>query len=326
VIVPFSERAFHRWLSTHLRGSRNDPLPLGDDAAGITPGRGVLLLTTDSLIEGSHFLRGSPARRIGSAAVAVSLSDIAAKGGRPAGVLLDLLLPASTPMRWAQEVVLGAEHLATRYGCHVVGGDTKPSPVRTVVGTVVGFGSRSTLSPRSGARVGDLLVTTGPVGRGGWAARSLRVPGNPKRAVLTELLRVTPRVREGPILSRYAHAMMDTSDGIAESAHLMAAASHRRVILETERLPLYPPITKRIRNEGERLSLAFFGGDYELLAAVPPARVPAARRQLSRVPCTLTVVGRVVRGRGAVLEQKGTPGPLPHSGWQPFDRVRSPTL
>ena len=135
----FREEAFHGWLEHALRRGGGGLLPMGDDVAALKWGGVTALLTTDALSEGTHFLARSPPQWVGRATVAASFSDIASKGGTPAAVLIDLLLPPATPARWARAVVVGAERYASAHGCHVVGGDTKASSGRSVVGTVVGI-------------------------------------------------------------------------------------------------------------------------------------------------------------------------------------------
>ena len=295
---------------------------MGDDTAALPIGLDrVVLLTSDALVEGYHFLPKSPPRAIGAAAAAVSLSDIAAKGGRPVAFLLDLLLPPGTPETWARSVVDGAEAELARYGAHLVGGDTKPSPRRTVVGMLVGTGCRDRLAPRTGARPGDVIVTTGTVGRGGSALRAWNRARNSRRAG-ARLLRVRPRVREGPRLARWAHAMLDTSDGLADSARLLASASRVRVVIEAERLPIDPGLDRTVRAPRDRLRHAFLGGDYELLASLPPSQVRPARVALRRLGCPLTEIGRVERGSGAWLEESGRRRRMPEGGWRPFRSTR----
>jgi thiamine-monophosphate kinase len=313
-----NERAFHRWLQQHLPAGRRGPLPLGDDAAALPlTGRKVLLLSSDALIEGTHFLPQTPARALGEAAANVNLSDIAAKGGTPVALLLDLLIRPATPLAWGVGVVEGAEAAAARWGAHVVGGDTKPSRTPAVVVTVVGFGDRDHLAPRSGARPGDLLVVTGPVGRGGAAALPLR-RGRLTAEEVRSLVDVHPRVREGPVLVRFAHAIIDTSDGLADAAHLLAEASRVKVTIDAAAIPITPRLRGRLRGAKAELEAAFYGGDYELLAAVPPSALAAARRRLATFGCPLTVVGRVNKGRGAMLDIGGRLRPLPRAGWRPL--------
>jgi thiamine-monophosphate kinase len=318
---PLDESRFHDWLARSFPGAGQ--LPLGDDAAAIPIGRGrSLLLTTDALSEGWHFRAASPARSVGAAAASVSLSDIAAKGGRPIAFLLDLLLPPSTPEGWAQEVSVGAEQQLARFGAHLVGGDTKPARQRAVVGTLIGETRSHRLVPRSAARHGDVLVVTGAVGRGGHDLLAVRRRGRGRAQALARILDIHPRVVEGALLAGHAHAMMDTSDGFADSAALMAKASGVRLNVAQESLPLYPRLIELRLSHRALWSAAFLGGDYELLAAVPATRVAAARRALLRVGCPLAVVGRVERGRGAMWSVDGHASPMPSGTWRPFARRR----
>jgi thiamine-monophosphate kinase len=293
-------------------------LPIGDDTAALPVGAGrVALLTSDALVEGYHFLPDAPPRAVGAAAASVNLSDIAAKGGRPVAFLLDLLVPPGTSESWARGVVDGAEAQLARFGAHVVGGDTKPAPRRAVVGTLVGFAPGDRLAPRSGARAGDCLVTTGTVGRGGLAFVTWKEHARSSSA-RAGLLQIRPRVREGIALGRWAHAMMDTSDGLADSARLLADASAVRAVIKEPLLPIEPALRARGESLPTLRRRAFLGGDYELLAALPPRSVHAARAALGRLGCPLTEIGRIERGTGAWLATDRGEVPLPEGTWRPF--------
>jgi thiamine-monophosphate kinase len=319
-VRPVQERAFHTWLAAHLPAGHEGLLPLGDDAAAVEPPAGqVAVLSTDALVEGTHFLPDSPPGRIGSAASAVTLSDLAAKGARPAAILLALVVPVGTSASWVARVARGAEQMAARHGAHLVGGDTKPGPVPTVVSCGLGWGRADRLAPRSQARAGDLLVHTGTVGRGGVAAARLGgARAHPARA-LAELLDVHPRVDEGIALARFAHAMLDTSDGLAEAARLLAEASGVRIVVEEDRLPLAPAVRALGSSVAARRAIAFYGGDYELLAAIPPAALARAIASVRSAGGRLRAIGRVETGRGAWLSQGATIEPMPLPGWRPFE-------
>jgi thiamine-monophosphate kinase len=318
-VAAIQEASFHRWLKRHLPAGRSGLLPLGDDAAALPlGGNRTLILTTDALVEGTHFLAQSPPRFVGRAATAASLSDAGAKAARPIGVLLDILVPRGSPESWARAVAQGAEEMAARFGCHVVGGDTKPSSRRTVVSTVAALGRRDTLAPRGGARPGDFVITTGGTGRGGFAAWRLARCSRPSERILRQLLDIRPRVSEGRALGPLVHAMVDTSDGLAESAHLLAEASGVKVTLEWERLPLAPLWRRRSVSRSRVRRWVFFGGDYELCATLAPGKWPRARRLFHRIGTPLTIVGRVEKGTGAWLSEDRRIIELPYAGWQPF--------
>ncbi len=323
------EASFHAWLARSLPAGRHGLLPLGDDAAAVrVPAGSVAVVTTDSLVEGTHFLRDSPPEAIGRAAAAVSASDAAAKGAAPAALLLALLVPPGTPRAWAEGVTRGAERAARAVGAELVGGDTKPAPMRAVVSSLLAWAPPHRLAPRTRARPGDVLVTTGTVGRGGAAAYRLRhAPAGPRRLrALRAILDVRPRVPEGRRLAAHARAMLDTSDGIADAARLLAAASRVAVVVERAALPVDPALRRLPPAEGE--AALVYGGDYELLAALPPGAFPSAARAVRGVGGRLTRIGRIERGSGAWLEGPGPAGtsrrPMPPGGWRPFGRGRPP--
>jgi thiamine monophosphate kinase len=112
--------------------------------------------------------------------------------------------------------------------------------------------------------------------------------------------------------------MTDTSDGVLESAHLIAEASRTKLLLDPETLPLDPELRRRVRSPTERLRVAGFGGDYELFATMDPQRLLEARRALGRLRCPLTVIGSVRSGRGAFWQGARGESPLPLAGWDPF--------
>jgi len=319
---PFDERAFHRWLARRLDGGPRALVGPGDDVAVVRlGGQGLAVLTTDALAEPSHFRRASDPRAVGACAAGVSLSDLASKGAEPIAGLLDLLLPADTPAAWARAVVEGAERASALHGAHIVGGDTKAAAGRAIVSTFLGRVATPTVPRRSGARPGDALVVTGTTGRGGAAALALR-SSKPSRRALDAMLRVEPRVEEGRRLAPFAHAMIDTSDGLADAARLVAAASRARLILDDDRIPWATGLERL--EPRRRREVGFYGGDYELLAAVLPATVPRAITAVNGVGGALTVVGEVRAGSGAwIWTGHDRPAPLPSAGWDPF-RPRAP--
>ncbi len=316
--TPLNERAFHAWLSRRLPWGSAGLLPLGDDAAALRPPEGELVVASvDSFVQGHHFLPDTPPELLGRAAVAAGLSDVASKGARPCAILLAVVVPVGTPQRWAERLVLGAERTAAAAGAHVVGGDTKPGPTPMVAGVAFGWAPPDRLRARSAARPGELLVTTGTVGRGGASSIGLSERGPRRERAVARMLELTARVREGPVLARYARAQLDTSDGLAESARLLARASRVRVVVDEASLP-WDRRLLRLPPERRR-TIGFYGGDYELLATVPPSVVGRARAALARLGCPLRVIGTIGIGRGAFLRVGAREIELPHAGWQPFE-------
>jgi thiamine-monophosphate kinase len=203
-----------------------------------------LVLTQDALVENVHFrLDWLSWRDLGYRAAVVNLSDLAAAGATPELLLITLGLPADTDVQDVVELYEGLRE--TRVP--VVGGDT--TAAERVLLSVTAVGRSDRVPGRSGARPGDLVVVTGPLGAAGAAFREHRY------------VRPPIRIDEGRRLAPVAHAMLDLSDGLAQDAGHVAARSGCRLVIDVESVPLADSATV------EDLS---FGEDYELLAAVAP--------------------------------------------------------
>jgi thiamine-monophosphate kinase len=202
-----------------------------------------LVVTQDALVEGVHFLlEWISWRDLGFRAAAVNLSDLAASGADPQGLVVSLGAPPETQ---AEDVFELYEGIAET-GVPVVGGDTTRADVLVLSVTALGRSER--VPGRAGARAGDRLVVTGPLGASGAAFRE------------RSFVRPPLRLDEGRRLARDATAMLDISDGLAQDAGHIAARSGVRCVIELERVPLA---------EGATMDDLAFGEDYELLAAVP---------------------------------------------------------
>ncbi len=222
-----------------------------------------LVVTQDALVEGVHFrfdLIGW--RELGFRAAAVNLSDLAASGAEPIALIVSLAAPS---LDGAIELYEGIAEA----GVPVRGGDTTRSD--SVVLSVTAIGRAERVPGRAGARPGDLLVVTGPLGACGAAFRSGR------------LSRPPVRVAEGVRLARVAHAMLDISDGLGPDARHMAGRSGCRLEIDLGAVPLA---------EGATVDDLAFGEDYELLAATPD-------------PLGFSVIGRCVDGSGASVDLGG---------------------
>ncbi|MFZ4748600.1 MAG: thiamine-phosphate kinase, partial [Sphingomonas sp.] len=234
--------ALLRPLATHpaARG-------LLDDAAVLDG----LVLTHDVLVEGVHFLPGDPPHDVAWKLLAVNLSDLAAKGATPVGVLLGYPLGDDA---WNREFVRGLGEALVHYDVALLGGDTVKGP-RVLSLTAIG---RTSVAPsRSGALAGDALWVTGVIGRGGLGLR-----GDPDH--LAAYRRPAPRLAEGKMLGPIVHAMMDVSDGLLIDTQRMAYASGLAVEIDLDTVPVV----------GERSAAVTAGDDYELLFALPIGIAP----------------------------------------------------
>ena len=238
---------------------------IGNDAAEFAGG---VIVTQDALVEGVHFkLDRISWRDLGYRAAAVNLSDLAAAGAEPEGLIVSLGLPGDA----AVEDVLELYEGIAETGVDVIGGDTTAADRVYISATAVGRSER--VPGRGGALPGHLLVVTGPLGASGAAFRR------------EAYVRPPIRLEEGRRLARHAHAMLDISDGLAADAGHIAERSGCRLAIELERVPLV---------EGATVADLSFGEDYELLAAVDD-------------PDGFTVIGRCEEGEGVELLLAGKP-------------------
>jgi thiamine-monophosphate kinase len=254
---------------------------LADDAAVL----GDLVFTHDVLVDGVHFRAGDPPESVAWKLVAVNLSDLAAKGAVPLGVLLGYPLGDDA---WDAAFVRGLGLALAHFGVPLLGGDTVKGP-RVLSMTAIG---RSAQAPaRSGAKAGDALYVTGTIGRAG-----LGLTGDP--AHLDAYLRPQPRLAEGQALAPLVHAMMDVSDGLLIDARRMAAASGLALVIDLSAVP----------HVGEIMAAVTAGDDYELLFAAPLSRV---------LPVPATRIGYFTPGAGLRLTDGDRRVPLPaRLGWE----------
>ena len=281
---------------------------LGDDCALLVLGGEHLAVSSDISVEGTHFRREwlSP-EEIGWRAASGALSDLAAVGAEPIGLLASLALPADSPTSAFTQVMNGVGGAVHAVGGKVLGGDLSRSPVLTIDITVIGRAAQPVL--RSGARPGDGVWVTGRLG-GARAALldflSGRDPGPETRSAFT---RPAPRIAAGRWLARHgAHAMIDVSDGLAGDAHHLAASSRVGLVIELERLPLAAGVEVAAQTAGEEPAMfaARGGEDYELLVTLPEGFSPEKGRQLEReTGIPFTRIGTVEAGTAVRLSLGG---------------------
>ena len=267
---------------------------IGDDAAVLdVPAGERLVASIDAAIEDVHFRRAwlTPAE-IGWRATMAALSDLAAMGATPLGVLVAVALPAASRDALA-ELMAGAGAAAAAVGAPIVGGNLSRADRLTMTTTVLGS-ARAPVA-RSGARPGDALLVTGRLGGPALALRALDRGDEPPAAVRERLARPRARIAEARWLAEQGvHAMIDISDGLAADAGHLAAAGGVRVDLELERIPCVPDVSAR--------EAAASGEEYELLVATDQDLDAAEFAQRFGIP--LTRVGRVREGAGVELFER----------------------
>ncbi|GAA1114610.1 thiamine-phosphate kinase [Nocardiopsis composta] len=292
----------------------------GDDAAVVgAPDRRVVA-TMDVLVEGAHFRRDwSAARDVGHKAVAQNCADVEAMGARPTALLIGLAVPGDLPVAWVDGFTEGVRAECAAAGAAVVGGDTVRSERIAVSVTALGSLDGGRAVTRSGARAGDSVAVTGPLGLSA-AGMELLASGVEEeavekagaRAALDEHRRPGPPYGAGPRAARAgATAMLDVSDGLLQDLGHIAEASG--VAVDVRRSALAPPpglaeAAALLAGYGHRREAADYmlagGEDHALAAAFPPGAVPAG----------WAVIGEIREGRGVTVDGRA---PAP-SGWDHF--------
>jgi thiamine-monophosphate kinase len=280
-----------------------------DDAAVLAPPVGRdLVLTKDMIVEGVHYLPYDPPGDVAWKLLAVNLSDLAAKGAKPIGVLLGYMLAGDS--EWDQAFVDGLGRALTHFNVRLLGGDTvSAAGARTLSLTAVGEASRP-VPDRRCAKAGDALWVTGTIGDAGAGLRIARGDLAGPRRLPKRYRLPMPRLKEGHALAPHVLAMSDISDGLLIDAARMAEASGLAVEIDLDAVPLSPDFAEAIGTDRDaRLFAATSGDDYELLVAATPDRVA----QVALPPKSLHRVGFFTAGSGMSLRAGGEVIALPVS-------------
>ncbi|MDD5036068.1 MAG: thiamine-phosphate kinase, partial [Methylococcaceae bacterium] len=293
-------------------------LSVGDDCALLRPEPGKqLAITTDSLVEGVHFLPGCDPVRLGHKVLAVNLSDLAAMGASPAWASLALTLPDSDEA-WLNGFSEGFLNLAQRYGVELVGGDTTRGPLSITVQTM-GFVAEAEALRRSGARIGDGIYLTGELGLAGLGlAIALGQCGLDDPEAVAKLECPEPRIAAGLALAGLASACIDVSDGLAADLGHILDASAVGASLDWEALPLAASVRRYIAETGDWPLPLHCGDDYELCFTVSPPREDELRRRMAQFGCPCARIGRIEPKAGLRLAKDGQIFELDASGFQHF--------
>lgn len=283
---------------------------LGDDCALLRADRATIALSIDISIEGVHFRRDwLDLPQIGHRAAVGALSDLAAEGARPAGLLVSVGVPTERPPSEAAEIMAGVGAAASEAGAKVLGGDLSRAPQLIV--DVCAIGTAPKPVRRAGAMPGDGLWVTGRLGGVALALREYHAGRRPVPELAQRFARPAPRLAAGQWLaSQGARAMIDLSDGLTSDAAHLAAASGVALEIALERLPCW--------KGASALVAAASGEEYELLVALPPAfGETQARAFAGLVNLPLTRIGSCSAGAGVRFTERGT-AVTPPAGYDHF--------
>jgi thiamine-monophosphate kinase len=279
---------------------------LGDDAAVLKAAGEDIVVTTDAIVEGVHFLADDSADTVARKALRVNLSDLAAKGATPAGFVLTLAL--RTPDEaWLLPFARALGEDAAQFGCPLLGGDTVSTPGPLMI-SITAFGRvpAGRMIRRSGAKPGDRVVVTGTIGdaalglavlKGGKIATALAGDAAAS-ATLVERYRVPqPRNALAEMLLDHASAAMDVSDGLAGDLAKLCAASGVSAAIDAPGIPLSAAAQALLARGAVGIEAIVSGGDdYEILCTVPDDRFESFARGAERAGVAVTSIGTVIAG------------------------------
>lgn len=289
------------------RPARSAILGVGDDAALVELSEGnEFVVTSDTLVSGTHFFSDAEPRTVGHKALAVNLSDLAAMGARPRWMLLSITLP-KIDENWLSKFADGFYDLAQHYGVELIGGDTTRGPLAVTV-TAIGEVPAGMALRRDRARQGDDIWVSGQMGSAALALAhsrgDLRLKGSVLEKCLAKLHTPMPRIELGGELAGIATSAIDVSDGLVADAEHMAQQSGVRMEISYADVPCAAEAMS-MKNQPLVLQAILAGGDdYELLFSVPPSRLAMIDAISVRLGLALTRVGRVRNGSGVVVLDK----------------------
>jgi thiamine-monophosphate kinase len=291
---------------------------LGDDAAAIPLGDRFLVVSTDLIAHRTHMPPAMSAYQKGWMAAAVNLSDMAAMGATPMGVVMAYGLPRDTEADDLLDMARGVQDCCEECSAEYLGGDTKESSELVIVGTSLGLVRSDGILRRKGAKPGDMLAVTGSIGLAatGFAEISSQDYDDKARKAA---LQPRPRTKEGIILSASSvvTSCLDTSDGLAMSIHELAKASGVGFRIDMDRLPFDKTAQAEAQTHGwDATDLGLYGGgDYQLLFTVSPEGKERARDMLGD---DLTFIGEATDGTEILLRDGQGERPLPNRGYEHF--------
>jgi thiamine-monophosphate kinase len=290
-------------ISRYFRPLATDPgaFGLGDDAAVLKPAGDDIVITTDAIVEGVHFLSDDPPDTIARKALRVNLSDLAAKGATPAGFVLTLALREASDA-WLEPFARGLGEDAGLFGCPLLGGDTVSTPGPLMI-SITAFGRvpSGKMIHRSGAQPGDRIVVTGTIGDAALGLAILK-GGTVTDAAAKEMLigryRVPqPRNALAMAVRDHAHAAMDVSDGLAGDLAKLCAASGVSAVIDAPSIPLSPAAATLRASGAVGIEAIVSGGDdYEILCAIPENRLKAFAQAAGVAGVPISSIGSIIAG------------------------------
>lgn len=304
---------------------------LADDCAALAPRAGEdLVLKTDAVAEGVHFLADDPPADIAWKALAVNVSDLAAKSAEPRVYLMSLSFPSAPERAWLAAFADGLGKAQAAFGIHLAGGDTdrRKGPLSVTI-MVIGAVPKGRMVRRGTARPGDRIYVSGTLGDSALglrlcqreaAAESWPLFKSERAKLIARYRRPQPRLALQTALRAHARAAMDLSDGLVKDLGRMCRASGVGAIVRAGDVPL-SKAARKVAAATPRWRAAYLtgGDDYEILSTVPPAGAAAYEAEAAAAGVPVTAIGEIAAGDGVrVLDAEGRPMTFKRTGYDHF--------
>jgi thiamine-monophosphate kinase len=319
-------------IARYFRPLATDPgaFNLGDDAAVLQGLGDEIVVTTDAIVEGVHFLPDDPPDSVARKALRVNLSDLAAKGATPAGFVLTLALRAADEA-WLTPFARGLGEDARLFDCPLLGGDTVSTPGPKMI-SITAFGRvpPDKMVHRSGARPGDRIVVTGTIGDatlgldilgGGEVAAALADDAAARQMLVGRYRIPQPRNALAKAVRDHASAAMDVSDGLAGDLAKLCEASGVSAVIDAPGIPLSAAAASLLARGSVGIEALVSGGDdYEILCAIPENQFGAFAQAAAAAGVAVTSIGTIIAGTSApkFLDAKGSEIPLSRLSYSHF--------
>ena len=319
-------------IARYFKPLATDPgaFNLVDDAAILKAVGEDIVVTTDAIVEGVHFLSDDPPDAIARKALRVNLSDLAAKGATPAGFVLTLAL-RNADDAWLTSFARGLGKDAGLFGCPLLGGDTVSTPGPLMV-SITAFGRvpSGKMVHRGGAKPGDRVVVTGTIGdaalgldilKEGPVAAVLADDAAAKEMLIGRYRVPQPRNALASAVREHASAAMDVSDGLAGDLAKLCKASGMSAVIDAPSIPVSAPAGRLLARGAVGIGTIVSGGDdYEILCAIPENRFEAFAESAGIAGVAVTSIGTVIGGSTAprFLDCEGREIALPRLSYSHF--------
>lgn len=308
-------------ILSNIFSAPNIAVGIGDDCAAIELKEDYLLVTTDMISQKTHIPKEMNPYQIGWFIVAINLSDIAAKGGLPIGIVLSFGLPKNITEDFFKNLAKGANDCATTYQTNIIGGDTKETKEINLCGTAIGQVKKDEFMPRNGINSDDILAVTGSLGKAGAGYYCLKdkLLQNKYSKLLFE---PKPKIKEARELAKLkcVTSCMDISDGLSSSLYQLQKINNLGFEINLEDVPISKELftLQKSQKINPVHTALHFGGDYELLVSMPAEKFQLAVNSLKKIGKKLTAIGEIKKEKNITIIDKSGKKILENLGYEHF--------